>query len=423
MSDGFLFTSESVTEGHPDKVADQISDAIVDAALAEDPESRVAVETLLTTGLCVLAGEITTSAVLHFAAIARQVICDIGYDTGEFGYDGNAIGVITALDRQSPDIARGVVSSHDQRAGSTDPFDAAGAGDQGMMFGYASNETPELMPMPIVLAHQLARQLARVRRNGLLPYLRPDGKTQVTVRYDEAGRPVLVEKVLISTQHEDGVEAKLPDALWEQVVTQVLPPAMYDPQALRREFYVNPTGRFVIGGPAGDTGLTGRKIIVDTYGGFARHGGGAFSGKDPSKVDRSASYAARHVAKNIVAAGLADRAEVQVAYAIGVARPLSLLIETFGTEHVSRARIADLVRTHFDLRPAALIHNLDLRRPIYRPTAAYGHFGRDEPGFTWERTDRAAALRTDAGLLSERPVAPAPGTNEMNPGFHRARAW
>jgi len=422
MSDGFLFTSESVTEGHPDKVADQISDAIVDAALAEDPDSRVAVETLLTTGLCVLAGEITTSAVLDFAAIARQVICDIGYDTGEFGYDGNAIGVITALDRQSPDIARGVASSHDQRAGSTDPFDAAGAGDQGMMFGYASNETPELMPMPIMLAHQLARQLARVRRNGLLPYLRPDGKTQVTVRYDEAGRPVRVEKVLISTQHEDGVEAKLPDALWEQVVTQVLPPAMYDPQALRREFYVNPTGRFVIGGPAGDTGLTGRKIIVDTYGGFARHGGGAFSGKDPSKVDRSASYAARHVAKNIVAAGLADRAEVQVAYAIGVARPLSLLIETFGTEHVSRARIADLVRTHFDLRPAALIQNLDLRRPIYRPTAAYGHFGRDEPGFTWERTDQAPALRIAAGLLPERPPTPGPG-NEMNPGFHRARAW
>jgi S-adenosylmethionine synthetase len=406
MSDGFLFTSESVTEGHPDKVADQISDAIVDAALTEDPASRVAVETLLTTGLCVLAGEITTSAVLDFAAIARQVICDIGYDTGEFGYDGNAIGVLTALDRQSPDIARGVASSHDARIqGSTDPFDAAGAGDQGMMFGYATSETPELMPMPIVLAHQLARRLARVRRNGLLPYLRPDGKTQVTVRYDAAGRPVRVEKVLISAQHEDGVEAKLPDALWEQVVTHVLPPDMYDPDALRREFYVNPTGRFVIGGPVGDTGLTGRKIIVDTYGGFARHGGGAFSGKDPSKVDRSASYAARHVAKNIVAAGLADRAEVQVAYAIGMARPLSLLIETFGTEKVGRARIADLVRTHFDLRPAALIQALDLRRPVYRPTAAYGHFGRDEAGFTWERTDHAAALRTDAGLLSERPVA------------------
>jgi S-adenosylmethionine synthetase len=399
MSDGFLFTSESVTEGHPDKVADQISDAIVDAALAEDPGSRVAVETLLTTGLVVLAGEITTTAVLDFAALARQVICEIGYDTGEFGFDGNAVGVITALDRQSPDIARGVASSHDARIeGSTDPFDAAGAGDQGMMFGYATSETPELMPMPIVLAHRLARRLAEVRRNGLLPYLRPDGKTQVTVRYDGDGRPAGVEKVLISTQHEDGVEAKLPDALWEQVVTQVLPPGLYDAGALRREFYVNPTGRFVIGGPVGDTGLTGRKIIVDTYGGFARHGGGAFSGKDPSKVDRSASYAARHVAKNIVAAGLADRAEVQVAYAIGIARPLSLLIETFGTEKVARPLIADLVREHFDLRPAALVQALDLRRPIYRQTAAYGHFGRDEAGFTWERTDKAAALRAAAGL-------------------------
>jgi S-adenosylmethionine synthetase len=397
--EGFLFTSESVTEGHPDKVADQISDAIVDAALAQDPGSRVAVETLLTTGLVVLAGEITTTAVLDFAAIARQVICEIGYDSGDFGFDGNAVGVITVLDKQSPDIARGVAESHDARhLGRTDPFDSVGAGDQGMMFGYATSETPELMPMPIVLAHKLARRLALVRRDGLLPYLRPDGKTQVTVRYDAAGRPVRVEKVLISTQHEDGVEAKLPDVLWEQVVTQALPPDLYDPAALRGEFYVNPTGRFVIGGPVGDTGLTGRKIIVDTYGGFARHGGGAFSGKDPTKVDRSASYAARHVAKNIVAAGLADRVEVQVAYAIGVARPLSLLVETFGTEHVDRARIAGLVRDHFDLRPAALVQNLDLRRPIYRRTAAYGHFGRDEPGFTWEYTDRAGILRREAGL-------------------------
>ena len=412
MSEGFLFTSESVTEGHPDKVADQISDAIVDAALAADPDSRVAVETLLTTGLIVLAGEISTTAVLDFPALARQVVCEIGYDTGEFGFDGNAVGVITALDRQSPDIARGVASSHDARIeGSADPFDAVGAGDQGMMFGYASNETPELMPMPIVLAHWLARRLAEVRRNGLLPYLRPDGKTQVTVRYDTAGRPAGIEKVLISTQHEDGVEAKLPDALWEQVVTQVLPAELYDPGTLRREFYVNPTGRFVIGGPVGDTGLTGRKIIVDTYGGFARHGGGAFSGKDPSKVDRSDSYAARHVAKNIVAAGLADRAEVQVAYAIGVARPMSLLIETFGTEKVPRPLIADLVRDHFDLRPAALVQVLDLRRPIYRQTAAYGHFGRDEPGFTWERTDQAAALRSAADLdLAERTPVRAPGT-------------
>jgi S-adenosylmethionine synthetase len=397
MSEGFLFTSESVTEGHPDKVADQISDAIVDAALTGDPGSRVAVETLLTTGLVVLAGEITTKAVLDFAAIARRVICEIGYDTGDFGFDGNAVGVITALDRQSPDIARGVAESHDARTrGSTDPFDAAGAGDQGMMFGYATSETPELMPMPIVLAHKLSRRLAEVRRNGLLPYLRPDGKTQVTVRYDSGGKPVRVEKVLISTQHEDGVEAKLPDALWEQVVTQALPPGLYDTGPLRKEFYVNPTGRFVIGGPVGDTGLTGRKIIVDTYGGFARHGGGAFSGKDPSKVDRSASYAARHVAKNIVAAGLADRVEVQVAYAIGVARPLSLLIETFGTEKISRAALADLVRRHFDLRPAALVETLNLRRPIYRQTAAYGHFGRNEAGFTWENTDKAAALRADA---------------------------
>jgi S-adenosylmethionine synthetase len=396
--EGFLFTSESVTEGHPDKVADQISDAIVDAALAEDPHSRVAVETLLTTGLVVLAGEITTTATIDFASLARRTICEIGYDTGDFGFDGNAVGVITALDKQSPDIARGVTESHDRRGGSTDPFDSAGAGDQGMMFGYATNETPELMPMPIVLAHKLARRLARVRRDGLLPYLRPDGKTQVTVRYDGAGRPVRVEKVLISTQHEDGVESKLPDALWEQVVLEALPPELFDPGTLRQEFYVNPTGRFVIGGPVGDTGLTGRKIIVDTYGGFARHGGGAFSGKDPTKVDRSASYAARHVAKNIVAAGLADRAEVQVAYAIGVARPLSLLVETFGTEKIGRPQITQLVRDHFDLRPAALVHHLDLRRPIYRPTAAYGHFGRDEPGFTWERTDKAPTLRTQAGL-------------------------
>ena len=327
------------------------------------------------------------------------MICDIGYDTGDFGFDGNVVGVITALDRQSPDIGRGVDASHDARnLGRTDPFDAVGAGDQGMMFGYATNETPELMPMPIILAHKLARRLAEVRRNGLLPYLRPDGKTQVTVRYDADGRPVGVEKVLISTQHEDGVEAKLADALWEQVVTQALPPELYDAGALRKEFYVNPTGRFVIGGPVGDTGLTGRKIIVDTYGGFARHGGGAFSGKDPSKVDRSASYAARHVAKNVVAAGLADRAEVQVAYAIGVARPLSLLIETFGTEKVAGPLIAQLIRDHFDLRPAALVEALDLRRPIYRPTAAYGHFGRNEPAFTWENINQAEALRQAADL-------------------------
>ncbi|MBV9381053.1 MAG: methionine adenosyltransferase, partial [Streptosporangiaceae bacterium] len=362
-----------------------------------DPGSRVAVETLLTTGLVVLAGEITTNCTLDYAAIARETICGIGYDTGDYGFDGNAVGVITALDRQSPDIARGVTASHDARAGgSADPLDAAGAGDQGMMFGYATNETPDLMPMPITLAHRLARRLAQVRREGLLPYLRPDGKTQVTVRYDAAGRPAAVQKVLISTQHADGVEAKLPDALWEHVVTASLPPELYDAAALRREFYVNPTGRFVIGGPVGDTGLTGRKIIVDTYGGFARHGGGAFSGKDPTKVDRSAAYGARHVAKNIVAAGLADRAEVQVAYAIGVARPMSLLVDTFGTEKVDKALITALVSENFDLRPAALLRDLDLRRPIYRKTAAYGHFGR--PEFTWELTDKAPALRKQANL-------------------------
>jgi S-adenosylmethionine synthetase len=400
MSDsGFLFTSESVTEGHPDKIADQVSDAVVDAALGGDPFSRVACETMLTTGLIVVAGEITTASAIDYAAVARKVVNDIGYDNGEYYFDGDAVGVIVAMDRQSPDIAQGVDTAHEGRVGgSEDPLDRIGAGDQGMMFGYATNETPELMPMPIMLAHKMSEKLSEVRHSGLLPYLRPDGKTQVTVRYDADGRPAGVEKVLISTQHEDGVEAKLPDALWEQVVTQALPPELYDPAALRAEFYCNPTGRFVIGGPVGDTGLTGRKIIVDTYGGFARHGGGAFSGKDPSKVDRSACYAARHVAKNIVAAGLADRAEVQVAYAIGVARPLSLLIETFGTEKIDRARIAGLVRDHFDLRPAALVETLNLRRPIYRQTAAYGHFGRDESGFSWENTDKAAALRAAAGL-------------------------
>jgi S-adenosylmethionine synthetase len=398
-ADGFLFTSESVTEGHPDKMADQISDAILDAALTQDPASRVAVETLVTTGLVVLAGELTTKAVIDFANVARQTICGIGYDSGEFGFDGNAVGVITALDKQSPDIAQGVDESHDVRtSASTDPHDAVGAGDQGMMGDDATNETPELMPMPIVLAHRLARRLAEVRKTGILPYLRPDGKTQVTVRYDGAGRPLGVEKVLISTQHEDGVEGKLPDALWEQVVTQVLPAELYEPKSLRQEFYVNPTGRFVIGGPVGDAGLTGRKIIVDTYGGFARHGGGAFSGKDPSKVDRSAAYAARHVAKNIVAAGLADRAEVQVAYAIGVARPLSVLVETFGTEKIPVSQIRELVTENFDLRPAALLSELNLRRPIYQQTAAYGHFGRSEPNFTWEHTDKAEVLRRRAGL-------------------------
>jgi S-adenosylmethionine synthetase len=398
--EGFHFTSESVTEGHPDKIADQISDAILDAALTEYPASRVAVETLLTTGLVVIAGEITTEAHLDFADIARATICDIGYDSGDIGYDGHAVGVITALDRQSPDIAQGVERSHETRgrAATEDLYDQVGAGDQGMMFGYATNETPELMPAPIALAHRLARRLAEVRKSGVLPYLRPDGKTQVTVRYDGDGRPVAVEKVLISTQHQDGAEDKLADALWTEVVTEVLPADLYDARQLRDDFYVNPTGRFVVGGPVGDTGLTGRKIIVDTYGGAARHGGGALSGKDPSKVDRSAAYAARYVAKNVVAAGLADRAELQVAYAIGMARPLSLHIDTFGTERIPRPAILDLVRRNFDLRPAALRDHLRLQRPIYLPTAAYGHFGRAEPDFTWERTDVADRLREQAGL-------------------------
>ena len=396
--DGFVFTSESVTGGHPDKMADQISDTILDAALAQDPGSRVAVETLLTTGLIVIAGELTTKAVLDYAGLARDCVRDIGYVGGEIGFDADAVGVLVALDKQSPDIAQGVAASREMRTSRyEDPYDQAGAGDQGMMFGYATNETPELMPMPITLAHRLARRLTEVRTTGLVPYLRPDGKTQVTVRYDSGGRPVRVEKVLISSQHAEGAEDKLPDTLWEHVVTQVLPPDLYDPAELRDNFYVNPTGRFVIGGPVGDAGVTGRKIIVDTYGGFARHGGGAFSGKDPSKVDRCAAYAARYVAKNIVAAGLADRAEVQVAYAIGMARPFSLLVDTFGTEKVKRATIVDLVRENFDLRPAAICDHLDLRRPRYRATATYGHFGRDEPEFTWEGTDKAETLRRQAG--------------------------
>jgi S-adenosylmethionine synthetase len=391
MDDEFLFTSESVTEGHPDKIADQISDAVLDAALAADSESRVACETMLTTGLALVAGEITTAARLDIASIVRSVIRDIGY-TPECGFDGDSCAVLTALDRQSPDISRGVETAHEARHALSDSeLDRVGAGDQGMMFGYASNETPELMPMPIALAHRLARQLTWVRKSGQLPFLRPDGKTQVTVRY-QGNTPVAVEKVLISSQHAEGAERHLADALWESVVRESIPESLYDPQVLRRNFYVNPTGRFVIGGPVGDTGLTGRKIIVDTYGGFARHGGGAFSGKDPSKVDRSAAYAARYVAKNVVAAGLADRVEIQVAYAIGVARPLSLLVETFGTEHIPRTRITELVTEHFDLRPAAFREYLKLRRPIYQQTAAYGHFGRDEPDFTWEATDRAPAL-------------------------------
>jgi S-adenosylmethionine synthetase len=395
----FLFTSESVTEGHPDKIADQISDAVLDRALAADPFSRVACETMLTTGLALVAGEITTSASLDIPEIVRSTIRDIGY-TSACGFDGDACAVLVALDRQSPDISQGVDMAHEARVSLSDSeFDRVGAGDQGMMFGYATNETPELMPMPIALAHRLARQLAHVRKSGVLPFLRPDGKTQVTVRYRD-GAPVAVEKVLISTQHEEGAEGRLPAELWENVVAVAIPPSLYDAQELRRNFYVNPTGRFVVGGPVGDAGLTGRKIIVDTYGGFARHGGGAFSGKDPSKVDRSAAYAARYVAKNVVAAGLADRVEVQVAYAIGVARPLSLLVETFGTERVPKARILELINEHFDLRPAAFRQYLNLHRPIYSQTAAYGHFGRNEPDFTWEHTDKADLLRGSATRVS-----------------------
>jgi len=395
----FLFTSESVTEGHPDKVADQISDGVLDAVLADDPTGRVACETLVNTGLVVVSGEITTKTYVDIQEIARQTIRKIGYTDADLGFSADSCAVLNAIDKQSPDIAQGVDNAYERRSDGADDdeLDVAGAGDQGMMFGYASNETAELMPLPISLAHRLSKQLADVRKDGTLDYLRPDGKTQVSVRYAD-GRPVAIEKLLISSQHAEGAESRIKDDLWENVVLPVLPDDLYDASALRKSFLVNPTGRFVIGGPVGDCGLTGRKIIVDTYGGMARHGGGAFSGKDPSKVDRSAAYAARYVAKNIVAAGLADRVEVQVAYAIGVAHPVSVMIETFGTEKIGRARIAELVSGHFDLRPGAFREYLDLHRPIYQKTAAYGHFGREEPEFTWERTDRADALKAAAGL-------------------------
>jgi S-adenosylmethionine synthetase len=396
----FLFTSESVTEGHPDKIADQISDGVLDAVLAEDPYGRVACETLVNTGLIVVSGEISTSTYVDIPEIARRTVRDIGYDDATFGFDANTCAVINTIDRQSPDIAQGVDSAYETRAQrSIDHLDSAGAGDQGMMFGYATRETESLMPLPIWVAHRLAERLAAVRKSGEIPYLRPDGKTQVSVRYRD-GQPVAIEKLLISTQHADGIDCEKtikPD-LWEHVVLPVLPDGLYDAEALRSEFLVNPTGRFVIGGPMGDCGLTGRKIIVDTYGGMARHGGGAFSGKDPSKVDRSAAYAARWVAKNIVAAGIADRVEVQVAYAIGVARPVSVMVETFGTGRLPRGRIAELIDEHFDLRPAAFRAELRLHRPIYQKTAAYGHFGREDPDFTWEQTNKADALREAAGL-------------------------
>jgi S-adenosylmethionine synthetase len=395
----YLFTSESVTEGHPDKVADQISDGVLDAVLTDDPTGRVACETLVNTGLVVVSGEISTTTYVDIQEVARETIRKIGYVDPELGFAADSVAVLNALDKQSPDIAQGVDKAYETRSGdgSDDALDLAGAGDQGMMFGYASNETPELMPLPISVAHKLAKQLAAVRKDGSIPYLRPDGKTQVSVRYVD-GKPVEIEKVLISSQHAPGSEALIKDDLWEQVVLPTLPAELFDANKLRQNFLVNPTGRFVIGGPVGDAGLTGRKIIVDTYGGFARHGGGAFSGKDPSKVDRSAAYAARYVAKNLVAAGLADRAEVQVAYAIGVAHPVSVMVETFGTEKVGRGTILALVTEFFDLRPGAFREYLNLHRPIYQKTAAYGHFGRDEPEFTWELTDKASALRAAAGL-------------------------
>ena len=397
----YLFTSESVTEGHPDKVSDQISDAVLDAVMRDDPEGRVACETLVNTGLVVVAGEISTDTTIDIQDIVRETVRKIGYIDAELGFSADSCAVLNALDKQSADISRGVSESQETRSGNAgDALDLAGAGDQGMMFGYATNETPELMPLPISLAHQLAKRLTDVRNDGTLDYLRPDGKTQVSVRYQD-GRPVAIERVLISTQHAEGVEDQIPDDLWEHVIVPVLPDGMYDAGSLRESLLCNPTGRFVIGGPVGDAGLTGRKIIVDTYGGMARHGGGAFSGKDPSKVDRSAAYAARWVAKNLVAAGLADKAEVQVAYAIGVARPVSVMVETFGTENVGRARIAELVDEHFDLRPGAFRRELDLHRPIYQTTAAYGHFGREDPDFTWESIDKAADLREAAGLAGE----------------------
>jgi S-adenosylmethionine synthetase len=398
-----LFTSESVTEGHPDKIADKVSDTILDACLEQDPEARVACETLVNTGMAVISGELSTDARIDVTDLTRRAICEIGYDNGDVGYDGNSIAVLVALDKQSPDIARGVDEGIEARVGgSSDRFDAEGAGDQGMMFGYATSETEAFMPMPIQIAHRLSERLALVRKNGTLDYLRPDGKTQVTVRYQD-GRPVAIDRVLISTQHDEGVdnENTLRPDLWENVVMPVLSEGygdLLDENALNGRMLVNPTGIFVIGGPVGDAGLTGRKIIVDTYGGAARHGGGAFSGKDPSKVDRSAAYAARYAAKNVVAAGLAERCEVQVAYAIGVAHPVSIMVETFGTGKLPDFQLSKIVTDEFDLRPAAFREYLDLHRPIYRDTAAYGHFGRSNENFTWERTDRADALGSAAGL-------------------------
>jgi S-adenosylmethionine synthetase len=384
----FLFTSESVTEGHPDKVADQVSDAILDAILSQDPKSRVACETLVTTGMAMIAGEITTNARVDYPDIVRQTIREIGYGDSAMGFDWETCAVLVSIDRQSPDISQGVTEGEGL-------FKEQGAGDQGLMFGYACNETSELMPMPIIFAHRLTKRLATVRKNGMLPFLRPDGKSQVSIQYIN-DKPIRVDSVVVSSQHVPDVTYEtLREAIIEEVVKQVIPADLMDEKT---RFFINPTGRFVIGGPMGDCGLTGRKIIVDTYGGQGSHGGGAFSGKDPSKVDRSASYMARYVAKNIVAAGLADKCEVQLAYAIGVAEPVSVMINTFGTSKISPNRIAQIAREEFDLRPRAIIESLDLLRPIYRQTAAYGHFGRELPEFSWERTDRVVSLRSRAGI-------------------------